>query len=231
MKRVLIIEDEKSIAELERDYLEINGYQADIALKGDEGLQSALGKEYDLILLDLMLPNIDGFTICKKIRSVKDVPIMMVTAKKDDIDKIRGFGLGADDYIVKPFSPNELIARIKAHLLRYERLLTRQDSQTLNEIYIRGLQINRSDRRVFVNNQEVSFTAKEFDLLVFLTMNPNQVFSKIQLFERLWGYDSVGDITTVTVHIRKIREKIERDPSNPDYIETVWGAGYRFKGE
>jgi DNA-binding response OmpR family regulator len=231
MKRVLIIEDEKSIAELERDYLEINGYQVDIALKGDEGLQFALGKEYDLILLDLMLPNIDGFTICKKVRAVKDIPIMMVTAKKDDIDKIRGFGLGADDYMVKPFSPNELIARIKAHLSRYERLLTRQDSQTLNEIYIRGLQINRSDRRVFVNNHEVSFTAKEFDLLVFLAMNPNQVFSKIQLFERLWGYDSVGDITTVTVHIRKIREKIEKDPSNPDYIETVWGAGYRFKGE
>lgn len=231
MKRVLIIEDEKSIAELERDYLEINGYQADIALKGDEGLQLALGKDYDLILLDLMLPNIDGFTICKKVRAVKDIPIMLVTAKKDDIDKVRGFGLGADDYIVKPFSPNELIARIKAHLSRYERLLTRQDLQTINELFIRGLQINRSDRRVFVNNQEVNFTTKEFDLLVFLAMNPNQVFSKIQLFERLWGYDSVGDITTVTVHIRKIREKIERDPSNPDFIETVWGAGYRFKGE
>jgi DNA-binding response OmpR family regulator len=231
MKRVLIIEDETSIAELERDYLEINGYHADIALKGDEGLQLALGNDYDLILLDLMLPNIDGFTICKKIRAVKDIPIMMVTAKKDDIDKIRGFGLGADDYIVKPFSPNELIARIKAHLSRYERLLTRQDSQPVNEIFIRGLQINRSDRRVFVNNQEVTFTTKEFDLLVFLSTNPNQVFSKIQIFERLWGYDSVGDISTVTVHIRKIREKIERDPSNPDYIETVWGAGYRFKGE
>ncbi|MGM0902817.1 MAG: response regulator transcription factor [Bacillota bacterium] len=231
MKRVLIIEDEKSIAELERDYLEINGYLADIALKGEEGLQLALGKDYDLILLDLMLPNIDGFTICKKIRAVKDIPIMMVTAKKDDIDKVRGFGLGADDYIVKPFSPNELIARIKAHLSRYERLLTRQELQPVNEIFIRGLQINRSDRRVFVNNQEANFTTKEFDLLVFLVMNPNQVFSKIQLFERLWGYDSVGDITTVTVHIRKIREKIERDPSNPDYIETVWGAGYRFKGE
>jgi len=231
MKRVLIIEDEISIAELERDYLEINGYQADIALTGDLGLQLALAKNYDLILLDLMLPNIDGFSICKKIRTEKDIPIMMVSAKKDDIDKIRGFGLGADDYIVKPFSPNELIARIKAHLSRYERLLTRQEYSPVDEIFIRGLHIDRSDRRVFVNNQEVNFTTKEFDLLVFLATNPNQVFSKAQLFERLWGYDNVGDITTVTVHIRKIREKIERDPSNPDYIETVWGAGYRFKGE
>lgn len=231
MKRVLIIEDEISIAELERDYLEINGYQADIALTGDLGLQLALAKNYDLILLDLMLPNIDGFSICKKIRAEKDIPIMMVSAKKDDIDKIRGFGLGADDYIVKPFSPNELIARIKAHLSRYERLLTRQEYSPVDEIFIRGLHIDRSDRRVFVNNQEVNFTTKEFDLLVFLATNPNQVFSKAQLFERLWGYDNVGDITTVTVHIRKIREKIERDPSNPDYIETVWGAGYRFKGE
>lgn len=231
MKRVLIIEDEISIAELERDYLEINGYHADIALTGDLGLQLALAKNYDLILLDLMLPNIDGFSICKKIRAEKDIPIMMVSAKKDDIDKIRGFGLGADDYIVKPFSPNELIARIKAHLSRYERLLTRQEYSPVDEIFIRGLHIDRSDRRVFVNNQAVNFTTKEFDLLVFLATNPNQVFSKAQLFERLWGYDNVGEITTVTVHIRKIREKIERDPSNPDYIETVWGAGYRFKGE
>lgn len=231
MKRVLIIEDEISIAELERDYLEINGYLVDIALTGDQGLHLALAKNYDLILLDLMLPNIDGFSICKRIRAEKDIPIMMVTAKKDDIDKIRGFGLGADDYMVKPFSPNELIARIKAHLSRYERLMTRQEYSQVAEIFIRGLHINRSDHRVFVNNQEVNFTAKEFDLLVFLATNPNQVFSKGQLFERLWGYDSLGDISTVTVHIRKLREKIERDPSNPAYIETVWGAGYRFKGE
>lgn len=231
MKRILIIEDEVSIAELERDYLEINGYHAEIALTGDQGLQLALAKNYDLILLDLMLPNIDGFTICRKIRAVKDIPIMMVTAKKDDIDKIRGFGLGADDYMVKPFSPNELIARIKAHLSRYERLRTRQGNSSVEEIFIRGLHIDRSDRRVFVNNQEVNFTAKEFDLLVFFATNPNQVFSKAKLFDCIWGYDSLGDISTVTVHIRKLREKIERDPSNPDYIETVWGTGYRFKGE
>ena len=231
MNRILIIEDEKSIAELVRDYLEINGFKADIALTGDVGLNLALTQNYDLILLDLMLPTIDGFEICKKIRDTKDIPIVMVSAKKDEIDKLRGFGLGADDYMVKPFSPNELIARIRAHLNRYERLLNKHNDQPTNEIYIRGLQIDRGARRVFVNNREVAFTTKEFDVLIFLAANPNQVFSKNHLFERIWGYDSLGDITTVTVHIRKLREKIERDPSNPDYIETIWGAGYRFRGE
>lgn len=228
MKKILIIEDEKSIAELERDYLEINGFQTEIVLTGDQGLQRALTHDFDLILLDVMLPNVDGFEICKKVRSVKDVPIILVTAKKEEIDKIRGLGLGADDYLVKPFSPNELVARVKAHLSRYERLLMRQKPES-NEIYIRGLIIDNSSRRVFVNNQEVVFTTKEFDVLTFLASHPNQVFSKDHLFERIWGYDSAGDVSTVTVHIRKIREKIEHDPSNPDYIETVWGAGYRFK--
>lgn len=228
MKKILIIEDEKSIAELERDYLEINGFQTEIVLTGDQGLQKALTHDFDLILLDVMLPNVDGFEICKKVRSVKDVPIILVTAKKEEIDKIRGLGLGADDYLVKPFSPNELVARVKAHLSRYERLMMRQKPES-NEIYIRGLIIDNSSRRVFVNNQEVVFTTKEFDVLTFLASHPNQVFSKDHLFERIWGYDSAGDVSTVTVHIRKIREKIEHDPSNPDYIETVWGAGYRFK--
>lgn len=231
MKRVLIIEDEQSIAELERDYLEINGFITEISLFGDEGLNLALAKDFDLVLLDLMLPKISGFEICKKIRQVKDIPIIMVTAKKDEIDKVRGFGLGADDYIVKPFSPNELIARIRAHLSRYDRLLTKNLEPSSNEIFIRGLHIDRSARKVFVDNREVVFTTKEFDVLVFLATNPNQVLSKVQLFEKIWGYNSVGDITTVTVHIRKIREKIERDSSNPVYIETVWGAGYRFKGD
>src|SRR3954447_16055079 len=228
MKRILIIEDEKSIAELECDYLEINGFQAEIVLTGDVGLQRALTHDYDLILLDVMLPNIDGFEICKKIRISKDIPIIMVTAKKEEIDTIRGLGLGADDYLVKPFSPNEMVARVKAHLTRYERLSMKQHTES-QEIYIRGLSIDRSSRRVFVNNQEVTFTTKEFDVLTFLAMNPNQVFSKDHLFERIWGYDSIGDVSTVTVHIRKIREKIETDPSNPEYIETVWGAGYRFR--
>ena len=228
MKKILIIEDEKSIAELERDYLEINGFETDIVLTGDLGLQKALSHDYDLLLLDVMLPNIDGFEICRKVRSIKDIPIIMVTAKKEEIDKIRGLGLGADDYLVKPFSPNEMVARVKAHLSRYERLSMKQKPETFT-LDIRGLSIDRSDRRVLVNNQEVTFTTKEFDVLTFLAMNPNQVFSKEHLFERIWGYDSSGDISTVTVHIRKIREKIEHDPSNPEYIETVWGAGYRFK--
>jgi DNA-binding response OmpR family regulator len=228
MKKILIIEDEKSIAELEQDYLEINGFHADIVLTGDVGLQKALTGQYDLILLDVMLPHIDGFEICRKVRSSIEIPIIMVTAKKEEIDKIRGLGLGADDYLVKPFSPNEMVARVKAHLSRYERLSVKQHSE-VQEIYTRGLYIDRSSRRVFVNNHEVTFTTKEFDVLTFLAMNPNQVFSKDHLFERIWGYDSAGDISTVTVHIRKIREKIEHDPSNPEYIETIWGAGYRFR--
>lgn len=228
MKKILIVEDEKSIAELERDYLEINGFQTEMVLTGDEGLRLALSGNYDLILLDVMLPNIDGFEICKRVRSVKDVPIILVTAKKEEIDKVRGLGLGADDYLVKPFSPNEMVARVKAHLSRYERLMMRQKPES-HEIYIRGLIIDNSARRVFVNNKEVVLTTKEFDVLTFLASHPNQVFSKDHLFERIWGYDSAGDVSTVTVHIRKIREKIEHDPSNPDYIETVWGAGYRFK--
>jgi DNA-binding response OmpR family regulator len=231
MKRILIIEDEKSIAELERDYLEINGYSVDIVLTGDEGLRQALSQSYDLILLDLMLPNIDGFEICKKLRAEIDIPIIMVSAKKEDYDKVRGLGLGADDYLVKPFSPNEMIARVKAHLSRYERLSKRQPQTANREIFIRGLYIDQPSRRVLINNQEVTFTTKEFDLLTFMALNPNQVFSKEQLFEKLWGMDSAGDISTVTVHIRKIREKLEQDSSNPQYIETLWGAGYRFKGD
>jgi len=228
MKRILIIEDDKSIAELERDYLEIDGFSVEIALTGFEGMNIALKKEVDLVLLDLMLPGIDGFQICKAIRAEKNIPVLMVSAKKEDIDKIRGLGLGADDYIVKPFSPSELVARVKAHLSRYERLIGKE---VQNEgIMIRGLQIDKVSRRVFINNHEVNLTAKEFDVLTFLALHPNHVFSKEQLFERLWGFDSFGDISTVTVHIRKIREKIETDSSNPQYIETVWGAGYRFKG-
>jgi DNA-binding response OmpR family regulator len=231
MKRILIIEDEKSIAELERDYLEINGFSVDIVLTGDEGLKQALHQSYDLILLDLMLPHMDGFEICKRIRVEKDIPIIMVSAKKEDYDKVRGLGLGADDYLVKPFSPNEMIARVKAHLSRYERLSQKQSQPVNKEIFVRGLYIDQVSRRVFINNQEVTFTTKEFDLLTFMALNPNQVFSKEQLFEKLWGMESTGDISTVTVHIRKIREKIEQDSSHPQYIETLWGAGYRFKGD
>ena len=228
MKKILIIEDDSSIAELERDYIEINGYSVDIEVSGDSGLRTALNGDYDLIILDVMLPKVDGFEICRHLRAVKDIPILMVSARKEDIDKIRGLGLGADDYIIKPFSPGELVARVKAHLARYERLRVNNEPKN-EEIRIRGLHIDKTSHRVYINNAEVSFTAKEFDLLVLLASNPNRVFSKAELFERLWGMDSLGDIATVTVHIGKLREKIELVPSNPQYIETIWGVGYRFK--
>ncbi|GIO28809.1 response regulator transcription factor [Ornithinibacillus bavariensis] len=226
MQRILIIEDELSIAELERDYLEVNGFASDIATTGEEGLKKAETNFYNLILLDLMLPGIDGFELCKQLRKTMDIPILMITARKEDIDKIRGFDRGADDYIVKPFNPNELVARVKAHLSRYERLVNRHMEPS--DIHIRELSINQNARQVFLNGEERTFTAKEFDLLVFLATNPNRVFSKEHLFERIWGFDSMGDLTTVTVHIRKIREKIEPDPAKPKFIETVWGVGYRF---
>ncbi|MEN6460960.1 MAG: response regulator transcription factor [Syntrophomonas sp.] len=228
MKKVLIIEDDSSIAELERDYLEINGFSADIEASGDKGLQTALLNDYDLIILDVMLPKVDGFEICRQLRNDKDIPILMVSARKEDIDKIRGLGLGADDYIIKPFSPGELVARVKAHLSRYERLSGNRQIRN-KEISIRGLHIDKSSHRVYINNAEVTLTAKEFDLLVLLASYPNRVFSKTELFDRIWGMDSLGDNATVTVHIGKLREKIELVPSNPQYIETIWGVGYRFK--
>ncbi|MFF3022452.1 response regulator transcription factor [Gottfriedia sp. NPDC057948] len=228
MKKVLIIEDDQSIALLQRDYLEINDFEVEIESNGKSGLQKALSQEYDLIILDLMLPELNGFEICKKIRESKDIPILIVSAKTEDIDKIRGFGLGADDFIVKPFSPSELIARVKAHLSRYQRLANKGQVNE-EELQVRGLTIQKDSRKVLVNGEEKIFTTKEFNLLTFLASNPNKVFSKELLFDRIWGFETVGDISTVTVHIRKIREKIEVDPSNPDYIETIWGAGYRFK--
>ena len=228
MSKVLIIEDEVSIAELERDYLELNDFEVDIQTNGKKGLEQALTTDYSLIILDLMLPDLDGFEICKKIRETKDIPIIMVTAKKNDIDKIRGLGLGVDDYVTKPFSPSELVARVKAHIARYERLVGSTALKN-DTIEIRGLRIDKTDRRVFVDGEEKVFTNKEFDLLVFLASNPNKVFSKDELFSRIWNLESIGYIATVTVHIKKIREKIEYDTSNPQFIETVWGVGYRFR--
>ncbi|MFF2482557.1 winged helix-turn-helix domain-containing protein [Paenibacillus sp. NPDC058071] len=228
MKKVLIIEDEQAIAELERDYLESHGFETDIEGRGDIGLQKALGQSYDLIILDVMLPKVDGFEICRQIRQSTDIPILMVTAKKEDIDKIRGLGLGADDYMTKPFSPSELVARVKAHLSRYERL-TGDRNDRGDHVFIRGLTIDKPSRRVTIHDQEAALTAKEYDLLLLLATHPNRVFDKEELFERVWGLESVGDIATVTVHIRRLREKIEHDPSNPQYIETVWGVGYRFR--
>ena len=228
MSRILIIEDEEVIAVLEKDYLELSGFEVDIASRGDEGLDKAIQEDYDLIILDLMLPEINGFEICREIRQRKDVPIIMVSAKKDDIDKIRGLGLGADDYMTKPFSPSELVARVKAHLERFNRL-TGLNSRKNDMIEIRGLKIDKTARRVWVNGKETPFTTKEFDLLTFLAENPNRVFKKDELFREIWGMDSVGDIATVTVHIKKLREKIEFNTSKPQYIETIWGVGYRFR--
>lgn len=228
MNRVLIIEDEQTIAELEKDYLELSDFSVDIENSGDAGLTRALKEDYDIIVLDLMLPGMDGFEVCRKIREEKQIPILMVSAKKDDVDKIRGLGLGADDYMTKPFSPSELVARVKAHLSRYERLMA--TNQKLNDIIeIRGIKIDKTARRVYVDGEEKQFTTKEFDLLTFLAENPNHVYSKEELFREIWDMDSIGDIATVTVHIKKIREKIEIDTSNPQYIETIWGVGYRFK--
>jgi len=228
MKKILIVEDEISIAELERDYLEIDGFYADIIRDGSDGLRLALNEDYDLVILDLMLPVVDGFEICRQLRTATNIPILMVSARKEDIDKIRGLGLGADDYITKPFSPGELVARVKAHLARYERLLG-NSHQKNDLINIRGLSIDKAAHRVFINNIEVNLTNKEFELLVFLASNPNRVYSKDDLFERIWGMDSMGDLATITVHIGRLRDKIEPVPSNPQYIETIWGVGYRFK--
>ena len=228
MKKVLIIEDEQCIAELERDYLEIDGFEADIELNGRTGLQRALQGNYAIIILDVMLPEIDGFEICRTIRSRSNVPIIIVSAKKEDIDKIRGLGLGADDYMTKPFSPAELVARIKSHLARYNRLFDQKVVDRNEELKIKGLVINKRSRRVHLNGREIQFTTKEFDLLVFLAENPDRVFSKVQIFEKIWGVDNLGEIATVAVHIRRIREKIESDTSNPEYIETIWGTGYRL---
>ncbi|MCU6710359.1 response regulator transcription factor [Paenibacillus sp. J5C_2022] len=226
MKQILIIEDDHYIAELQRDYFLLHDYGVTISHNGLEGLNMALTGSYDLVIVDLQLPETDGFDICKRIREELDIPILIVSAKKEEIDKIRGFGLGADDFVTKPFSPNELVARAKAHLARYERYTGGKSKP--DSIDIRELSIQASSRRVFLHGKEITLTAKEFEVLLFLAMNPNRVFNKDELFERIWGMDSSGDIATVTVHISRIREKIEADPSNPQFIETVWGAGYRF---
>jgi DNA-binding response OmpR family regulator len=227
LNKVLIIEDEILIAELERDYLKANGCTVDIEVDGKRGLELGLSGNYDLIILDLMLPQIDGFEICKQIRSKLDVPILIVSARQEDLYKITSLGFGADDYITKPFSPGELVARVNSHLSRYERFSKK--TETKQEILeIRNLWIDRSSHKVCINGKEIYMTNKEFDLLLFMASNPNRVFTRAHLFDKLWGWDSTGDNNTVTVHIRKIREKIELDSSGIQFIETIWGAGYRF---
>ena len=228
MANILIIEDEIAIAELEKDYLELSGFQVTMVHEGRNGLTEALEGDYQLVILDLMLPGLDGFEICRQIREEKDIPILMVSAKKEDIDKIRGLGMGADDYMTKPFSPSELVARVKAHLARYERLV-KNHGKVNNIIEIRGMKIDKTARRVYINDEEKILTTKEFDLLSFLAAHPDRVFTKDELFREIWDMESFGDIATVTVHIKKIREKIEEDAAKPQYIETIWGKGYRFK--
>ncbi len=228
MSKILIVEDEAAIAELEKDYLELSGFEVAVANDGNTGLYKALNEAFDLVILDLMLPGVDGFEICRRVRAEKNTPIIMVSAKKEDIDKIRGLGLGADDYMTKPFSPSELVARVKAHLARYERLIGSFVEEN-KVIEIRGIKIDTTARRVWVNGEEKTFTTKEFDLLTFLASHPNRVYTKDELFTEIWDMESIGDIATVTVHIKKIREKIEFDTSKPQYIETIWGVGYRFK--
>ena len=227
-QKILIVDDDNNIAELISLYLTKECFETKIVNDGELALKEFQTFRPNLILLDLMLPGIDGFEICKQIREEKNTPILMVSAKKDDIDKIRGLGLGADDYITKPFSPSELVARVKAHLARYERLIGSNTPEN-DTIEIRGIRIDKTARRVWVNGEEKQFTTKEFDLLTFLAENPNHVFTKEELFRQIWDMESIGDIATVTVHIKKIREKIEMNTNKPQYIETIWGVGYRFK--
>lgn len=228
MKKILIVEDDLSIAEVEKDYLEINGFAVDIENTGTEGLKRALDENYNLIILDLMLPGADGFMICKEVRKRKDIPIIMISARGEDIDKVRGLGLGLDDYMTKPFSPNELVARVKAHIKRYETLKGTDASSLENSIRIRGLEINPKTHQVFIDGSEVILTVKEFELLQLLAGSPNKVFTKEEIFQKVWGFEADQDIPTITVHIRRIREKIEKDPSEPEYVKTIWGVGYKL---
>ena len=230
MKKILIVEDDVSIAELQKDYLEIEGFEVKICNDGVEGLNILKTDEFDLLILDVMLPKIDGFTILRTIREEKDIPVLMVSAKKEDIDKIKGLSLGADDYITKPFNPSELVARVKSHIRNYERIKNKfKTSVKSSTLIIRGLEIKKDCRQVFVNGIEINLAQKEFDLLLYLAENPNRVFSKAELFERIWGFDALSDTATVTVHIGRVREKIETNTSEPQYIETVWGTGYRLR--
>lgn len=230
-KKILIIEDDSSIAELQKDYLEVAGFEVSVCVDGLEGLKALQENEVDLLILDIMLPGMDGLEILLSMKENKDIPVLLVSAKKEEIDKIKGLSLGADDYITKPFSPGELVARVKAHLENYERLKHRFSEKVKkgNVLTIRGLKIDKDSHRVFVLGQEVNLAQKEFGLLLYLAQNPNRVFGREELFERVWGLDALGDSATVTVHIGRVREKIESDPSNPQYVETVWGAGYRFR--
>lgn len=226
MKQILIIEDDNNIADLEKDYLKLNGYRVDICSDGEVGLKKALLGTYDIIIVDLMLPKKSGYEIVTKVREKFEIPIIIVSAKNEDIDKIRGLGFGADDYMTKPFSPAELVARVKSHMIRYERL---SGKKTMLEIITyKSLEIKTDSHKVYIRGKEIILTTKEYELLLFLALNHDIVFTKEQLFSSIWGEEYCGDTATVAVHIQKLRKKIEKDPGNPEYIETIWGTGYRF---
>lgn len=228
MKKIMIIEDDQNIAELERDYLKLNGFEADIESDGNKATEMALAGSYVLLIVDLMLPGKSGFDIIREVRKKLEIPMIIVSARMDDIDKIRGLDFGADDYMTKPFSPAELVARVKSHINRYKRLLG--SNVPAEVLTVKNLEINTASHKVYISGKEVSLTSKEYELLVFLASNPNIVFSKEHLLESIWGKDFYGEQATVSVHIQKIRKKIEKDPSNPEFIETLWGTGYRFNG-
>ena len=244
LNRILIIEDDKEIAAIEKDFLEINDFQVDIVYDGVEGQKQALTGNYALIILDLMLPGKDGISICREIRDKIDIPILMVTARIEDNEKIRGLGFGADDYIIKPFSPTEVVARVKSHIARYKRLTgsaytggnntvgnsTPGSPRKNEEVDYGWLRISKSTHKVLIDENEVTLTHKEYELLFFLASNPEIVFSKEQIYDRIWGEDTYGELKTVAVHINRLREKIEKKPSDPVHLQTVWGAGYRFIG-
>jgi len=229
MKKILIIEDDLNIQEIEKDYLEANSFSVSTAADGESGLNLALNNDFDLVLLDIMLPKLDGLEVCRRIRAVKDIPILLVSAKKEELDKIKGLGFGADDYIVKPFSPGELVARVIAHISRYQRLTARNEKSSAGKDIITGdLKLEKSSRRAFIKDKEITLTNKEFDLIYFLAKSPDTVFSKEELFNEIWNYDSIGETSTITVHVNRIRDKIKEIDPELDFIHTVWGKGYRF---
>ena len=226
MSKILIIEDDENILHLEKDYIEDGGFEVDFAVDGETGLGMALKKNYSLVLLDIMLPRLDGFEVCKRIRQVRDIPILLVSAKKEDLDKINGLGFGADDYIVKPFSPSELVARVKAHISRYNRLT--HIPEPVITTY-ESLKLNNDSGEAFYNDVNLNLTKKEFELLKLMISKPDTVFTKNELFSRVWGYDSLGDTSTLTVHINRLRDKLKEIASDTDFIKTIWGRGYRLK--
>lgn len=226
-KKILIVEDDEDIAFIEKDYLEVAGYETHTERDGVRGLTEALTGNYDLFLLDVMLPGLDGFALCRKLRDKTDKPIFMVTAKREDIDKIRGLGFGADEYVEKPFSPGVLVARVKAQLDQYERLKGKREEK--RKITMGEISLEPDTHRVFVRGREKELPNKEFQLLEFFMTHPDKVYSREALYTRIWGMDSLGNTATVPVHINRLREALEKEPAKPVHILTIWGVGYKFK--